>query len=67
MQGPRLYRIPSLSSFPLFCLAPKHPVLVSSSLRQGLSPYPVPVEASRDGFCRDDLDEGQMLILGKDQ
>jgi hypothetical protein len=33
------------------------------------SPFipPVPVEASRSGFCREDLDEGQMLILGKDQ
>lgn len=41
--------------------------LVSSSLQPELSPYPVPVEASRNGFCRDDLDVGQMLILGKDQ
>lgn len=64
MQGPRT---PRLSSLPLFCLAPKHPVLASSSLRRELSPYPVPVEASRGGSCRDDLDVGQMLILGKDQ
>lgn len=32
-----------------------------------LSPYPEPEEASGDGFSRDDLDKGQMLILGKNQ
>ena len=33
------------------------------------SPFvpPVPVEASGGGFRRDDLDVGQMLVLGKDQ
>lgn len=28
---------------------------------------PVPVETSGSGVCRDDLDIGQMPILGKDQ
>ena len=39
----------------------------SSRLRQQLHPYPVPEEASGGGFSREDLDKGQMLMLGKEQ
>lgn len=67
MQGTGLDRLSGFISLPFFYPALNLPALPNSCLRQQLSPYPVPVEASRSGFCREDLDEGQMLILGKDQ
>ena len=50
---------------PPICPALKLPALPMIQTR--LSSYPEPKEASGGGFCRQDLDKGQMLTLGKEQ